>query len=260
MDQAELAAAFAQAQAQWPQVDLAFVPFAQACARHAPLAEHLGEFYLAQGCLAGSPAAHQHFERVFLAAALPPVRRVLRDDAQVEELLQLTRVRLLVGDGRPRLAEYKGQGSLQGWVKAVAIRLALNQVATRNRAETREAPLEALTEVGLDQDPTLAMLQQAHRADFRAALEAAWQQLTERQRAVLRMNTLERASIDVIGAVYGVHRVTASRWVERARGELLAGTRDVLAARLKLSTNELESLLRAIDSKLEISLRSIMRP
>jgi RNA polymerase sigma-70 factor, ECF subfamily len=258
VDQAELAAAFAEAQTKWPGVDLSLAQFVQACERQAPQAPHLSEFYLAQACIGGSAAAHQHFERDFLASTLGPVRRVVRDDAQVEELLQLTRVRLLVGEGRPRLAEYKGHGSLQGWVKAVAIRLALNHLTTRNRTEAREAPVEALTEASLEQDPTLAMLQQTHRDDFRAALQAAWQQLTERQRTVLRMNTLERASIDRIGAVYGVHRVTASRWVERARGELLAGTRDVLAARLKLSTNELESLLRAVDSKLEISLRSIM--
>jgi RNA polymerase sigma-70 factor (ECF subfamily) len=247
---------FAAARARWPDVDFGSVDLERV--RGADPA-HRVELLLALACLARDASALRHFEREFLAEVLPVARRLMRDEAAQHELLQLTRLRLLVSDGRPRLAEYAGRGSLGGWVKAVATRLGLNELKALARTEAREEPVEQLPEVDLEQDPTLLVLRERHREDFTAALRTGWARLTAQQRTVLQMNLLDGVSIDRIGAVFGAHRATAARWLEKARADLLDATRAALAERLSLSPNELESLLRAVGSQLDVSVRSIMR-
>lgn len=216
------------------------------------------EFGLAQACLSGDQVALNHLNREFLCALEPIVQRVCQNASERDDVLQLTRLRLLVGDGRPRLAEYHGRGSLMGWLKMVTTRLALNERAQRGAHETRERYVDAAPDVSLDRDPTLLLLRQRHAVDFDAALRTGWATLTAQQRTILKMSTLDGLSIDRIAAVFGTHRTTAFRWLERARADLLDSTRQALASRLAISGTELESLLRGLDSELGVSLRTIM--
>ncbi|HEX4453061.1 MAG TPA: hypothetical protein VH143_19450, partial [Kofleriaceae bacterium] len=59
---------------------------------------------------------------------------------------------------------------------------------------------------------------------------------------------------DEIGAIYRVHRVTAFRWIDKAKDQLVKATLDTLRARLKLPAEELDSVLRMIRSQIHLSL------
>jgi len=61
-------------------------------------------------------------------------------------------------------------------------------------------------------------------------------------------------SIDAIGAAFGVHRATAARWLTRARGALVSATHKRLAARLELPVEQIESVIRLVQSKLDASM------
>ncbi len=65
-------------------------------------------------------------------------------------------------------------------------------------------------------------------------------------------------SVDRIGALYGVHRVTASRWVAAAREQLGAAIRSELASRLAISVDEVDSIVRLVQSRVDLSLERLL--
>lgn len=213
----------------------------------------LADLYLACACLEGDRAALETLERSVLSQVGSAVRKIDDSSDFATELTQLTRTRLLVGDGKPRLREYAGKGSLVGWTKAVAVRLALNE----KRRTDRELPTDDddLPEVPLPGEPTLELVRKKHQKDFEAALREGLAALTAEQRTMLKMSVLDRVGVDRLSTVFNVHRATVARRLERAREELLETTRAALAKRLKTTPSELESLLRALSSGVEVSLR-----
>jgi RNA polymerase sigma-70 factor (ECF subfamily) len=64
--------------------------------------------------------------------------------------------------------------------------------------------------------------------------------------------------VEDIGRVYRVHASTVSRWLAKARLDILAATRAHLVARLDASESEIDSLL-AHAASVEISLGSVLR-
>jgi RNA polymerase sigma-70 factor (ECF subfamily) len=78
--------------------------------------------------------------------------------------------------------------------------------------------------------------------------------LAPRQRTLLRYAYVDGLGIDRIAPLFAVHRATAARWLAEARLELLRHTRKILAARLALPVEELQSLLRSVESQLHVSL------
>jgi RNA polymerase sigma-70 factor (ECF subfamily) len=174
--------------------------------------------------------------------------------AQVEEVQQLVRTRLLVAEpgGRPKLAEYSGRGELAAWVQAVALRVALNLV----RRPRQQVPFDEqlLPAVGTDRDPELEYARRLYGAEFAEALRQGLSELTPRERNLLRHHHLHGLSLDQLSALYRVHRATIARWLSRARDHLNLATRTQLALRLKLGEHEVESVMRLVPSQLDVSM------
>ncbi|MFY0527076.1 sigma-70 family RNA polymerase sigma factor [Archangium gephyra] len=101
-------------------------------------------------------------------------------------------------------------------------------------------------------------MRQRHRADFQTALAEALAALPSRERTVLRLHFVEGLSLERIGTAYRTHKSTVSRWLARAREEVLEGTRSRLAERLRLSSGELHSLLRDVPGQLDQSLSALL--
>jgi RNA polymerase sigma-70 factor (ECF subfamily) len=252
--------AVALGRAAWPGVEVDVAALAAFLAPRvngaAPEDLSWADLFLAHAVLSLNPAALQVFEEQLLRKVEPTLRRLDGTGEGVDDLMQLTRTKLLFGDGRPRLQDYSGRGSLLGWIRAVAVRLALNE---RKRAPREDAnDPDDLPELPLDAEPTLELFRQQHQQDFVVAFREAFARLDPQQRTVLRMSVIDRVSIDRLGAVYGVHRATAARWVERARQQLLDLTRDGLRERLALGDTELSSFLRALVPRLDVSLRTLL--
>lgn len=138
-------------------------------------------------------------------------------------------------------------------MRVIAIRTALNL----RRAEHRQDPLEdhaALASLAPDGDPELAAIQAQHRALIKAALAG----LAPRQRSVLRMHLVEGLTIDQIGRAHDVHRATAARWLEHVRDELRVATLRGLRARLGGDADAVASLVRVLDSRLQVSFQRLL--
>jgi RNA polymerase sigma-70 factor (ECF subfamily) len=259
----ELTLALATGRNAWPGIQLEPGPFgahlaARVDADGATLAElHVADLALTCACLARDPVALAAFERELRTCADAAVRRAGGDASTRDEVLQRLRERLVVGDHTrgARLAEYSGRGPLQAWLRVVITR----ETLALGRRAAHEAPLGEATLDGLESptpDPELEYLRSEYRDAFRAAFTAAFSALEPLEREVLRQHHLHGATIDDLAARHAVHRATAARWLARARDRLLIGTRERLSATLAVDGDELDSILRLVRSKLDVTLRT----
>jgi RNA polymerase sigma-70 factor (ECF subfamily) len=113
--------------------------------------------------------------------------------------------------------------------------------------------------LGAVADPILEQLKGEYRSQFATALREAIAELGAEDRTLLRQQIVDQLSIDELGAAYGVHRATAARWVNRARGALVTVTRTRLAARLAMPVDEVDSVIRLVQSRLDASVVRYLR-
>lgn len=262
-----LEARCAAARAAHPALTLDTEALAEAIAGRTPadgdLADVLrtlraADFYLARACAAGDPAALAAFEPVLSAEVAAAARSVRASVEVADEVGQRLRVSLLVGDAErgPAIADYAGRGDLRGFLRISAARECL-RVARRAAREVgmAEDDLGALAE---EVDPELERLKVTYRQEFAVCFETALAALEPRERTLLRHQVFDRLSIDQIGALHGVHRATAARWLERARVKLAERTEELLAERLALDTVEVASVVRLVRSQLDVSLGRLL--
>jgi len=213
---------------------------------------------LAACCIAQEPGAHAAFEAVLAEVdAAGAATRAPRD--LVDEVKQLLRVQLLVAkEGKPPgISGYRGRGPLRGWVRITAIRELIRHKKKREREQPLAASLDALLTSGID--PALEALKAEYRSEFAIALREAIDALSPEDRTLLRQQIVDSLSIDEVGAAYGVHRATAARWLNRARAALVAATHERLAARLELPIDQIESVIRLVQSRLDASVVRYLR-
>jgi RNA polymerase sigma-70 factor, ECF subfamily len=214
--------------------------------------------YLACACARLVPAALAHFENDLIAGVAETLRRRRLSDDTVEEVMQELRRDLLVADppAAPKILEYSGSGDLGAWLRVVALRRALNH----DRRERRQVPLaeEVHAIVAPSADPELEYVKRRYRAELDAALEAAIGALSTRDRTLLRLHYTGKLGLEAIGTMYGVHKWTVQRWLGTARTEVMNRTCDELARHLRLGRAELGSILRLVESQLDLSLATLL--
>lgn len=258
MNDARSQAALAAASSRFPELELETPGLLEFLARPGQLDDerYWAEVCLAYCCGVGQPKALQRFEREYLPAARQALSLLGLDEATIDDRLQQLRERFFVGEF-PRVLEYRGAGSLEGWVRATAGRLGLDarRHATRLKGREQEALLLAACPPSLDTQPDQARLTPVWREAFRRAVET----LSSRERALLTMSLLHGASVDAIGELYAVHRSTAARWLERIRETLRQRTYDALRGLTGAGDSELQSLTRMVLSVVEVSLERQLR-
>jgi len=255
----------AEARAAWPALAIAPERFTAFLASRDPTGElHVSDLYVVCGCVDQLPAAIIAFDQMCLPVIDRAVTSAGATPAEVADLRQVVRARLLVppasdsGEEPPRITSYTGRGSLGSWVRVVATREAQRLLARERR--TVAADDDAIAGmIGPDDDPELGYLKRVYRAEFKAAFSDAIAALADRDRLLLQQNALDGLSIDHLATFHKVHRATAARWLEAARKAVLDGTRKKLIDRLQLGRDELESVMRLIASQLDVSLPRLLR-
>src|SRR5262249_55389258 len=186
---------------------------------------------------------------VFEARYFPDIDlALLRETRSTElhaEVAQLLRTQFFVAEpgASPQIVLYAGRGELRNWVRAAIVRTILKLVTRKPReVSTEEHLLSALP--SKEVDPELAHMKDVYRAEFRRAFGEAMASLASEERNLLRYAFVDGLNVDEIGALQGVHRATAARWLARARNHLLAEVRRRLMQRLNVDKGELASIMR----------------
>ncbi|MHB8875068.1 MAG: RNA polymerase subunit sigma-70 [Myxococcaceae bacterium] len=218
------------------------------------------DLYLACGCVRLLPRALAAFDSRVLPRAEKVLRRQDPSESYVDEVMQLLRQKLLVGDGPgfpPKILEYEGRGPIEGWVRAAAIRVGLNsRRGQRPELVGDEALLETPAE-GLD--PEMEAIRRRYHADFKACFHEAMGLLPVEDRNMLRLHLLEGAGVFEIAGHYRVHRTTITRRLAQSRNALVVETRRLLVERLRLTRSELDAMVAVLRSQLDLSISRVLR-
>jgi RNA polymerase sigma-70 factor (ECF subfamily) len=220
---------------------------------------HTTDLYLACACARGDVRALAAFDERCLRTLDRELARIGIDADTSAEVKQDIRRRVLFGDGgSPKIVGFSGRGDLRGWVRVMAVRLAL-QHKVRARREIAVDDDELLHQLTAPGDPELDHAKRVYRGEFKRAFEEVLRALPDRTRTLLRQHHVDGLTIDELARLYRVHRATAARLVARARVLVLDATRARLKDRLGVPSQDLDSILRMIRSQVEVSLRGLRR-
>lgn len=217
------------------------------------------DLYLACGCARGERAAIRAFEEHHMTRVPGYLSRTASvDAAAVDEVCQLVRVRVLAprGGAPPRIAEYSGRGSLAAWLRVVTLRIHANLRRSAEDAADSDALDVAASVVA---SPELAVIRARYKDVVERALKDAVARLDSRERAVFRLCYVDGLALERVGAIYGVHKSTVSRWLASARERVVAMATDRLRADVEMARDELESLVGMFASQIELSLDALLK-
>lgn len=255
-----------RAEKTWPGVGIARTEFVTYLATGAATLalgadgapETVSEVYLAHACGRGDATALDHLERYYLARIPAAVSHMKLPAATVDEVTQQVRAKLLVPgpDGRAKIADYAGRGKLRGLVQLVAVRAAIS-LLRKHRREVHGGDDDLAAVPAPGDDPELGYLKARYRDQFRAAFAESVTDLSARERNLLRLHLLRGVTLAALAEMYSVHRATVTRWLAKARATLFASTRRRMRARLECDADEFDSVMRMIESRLDVSVQRL---
>jgi RNA polymerase sigma-70 factor (ECF subfamily) len=258
-----------QAAAAWPTVQVDTGLFLRYLADRLSSGEDLSRgleslnvagLYLACGCALGDSAAIAAIDTAFFGDCDDALRRMATGPGFADDVKQQVRTKLFVAEpgAPPRITEYRGRGELRAFIRILLTRQAISQRRKRREVHLDTGRQSTAAEVWAAADPEILHLRNKYGSEFQSAFREAVVALTSEDRNLLRYHYLDGLNIDHIGAIYGIHRVSAARRLTKVRQKLVLDTRRLLAARLRLHSEELESVLRLLESEVDISLRAAL--
>lgn len=242
--------AFDRGRAKWPEIAVDPETFRAHLAEHAVSDAanlHAEDLYLVLGAAAGNNDAIRAVEDLYLrpvAATLPEI--------ESDELVQRVRYRLLA-EKPPRILQYAGRGPLKGWLRVVLVREGLMAL----REKKREVDLDEADAL-IAEDHEIAHMKTLYGAKFKAAFAQAFAALEPLERNLLRYHYLDGLGFEEIAAMRRVHRTTITRMFQRIRDQLFRGTREAMMREVSASETELDSIMRLIESQLDVSLHRLL--
>lgn len=264
---AQLAALRAAAVAAYPDIAVDEDTFCRELARRSGTTATpatLGQIrashvHLAIACMEGNKAAIERFHAEFFDEVEASARKLRATQTQTDELRGHMASMLFVGKENrvAALHAYSGRGDLGSYVRVIATRELLHAMQANRRevASPEESFLDRLASVT---DVEAGYIRDAYRPHLDAAMRSALASLSDEARALLRYSLLDGWNVDRIGALFGVHRATAARRVAAARDELADAIRKELSARLVIPIHDVDSVVRLVQSRIDVSLSRLL--
>ncbi len=262
--EARLQARLSEARAAWPELDAppeAFVAFmAERLLPGTPVEQgleslHVADLLLAFACSRNDARALRAFDVKVLASAVRAAERMDKSPAFLEELTQGLRQKLFVG-AQPRILDYSGRGPLAGWVRAAAIRDAIN---LRGPSRPQEGD-DALLNLPADRaNPELDYLRKRHQREFAECFRAAMDALDPQEKTLLRLHFADGVGVEQLAQHYQVHRATLSRRLAAARESMVKHTLRLMQERYRLGPEDLQSIIRLLRSDLDLRMSQLFQ-
>jgi RNA polymerase sigma-70 factor (ECF subfamily) len=252
----ERKSAFERGQHDWPGLSVTFSQFTHhldGIGYRAGLPRHLGAVFLCVGCTVGLADACSALDRSYLSALRPTVRRLVRNNDAAEDVLQEVRNRLLVGPS-PKIATYRGEGSLASWLRIIALNVARDYKRSCVSETRRFSRLKDLChpKARTIHPDDAYFLKECSRVCEMSLLSAV-ASLAEDERILLRNHFVLGVGIDELGRLYSVDRSTAARRILRSVQAVRCHLEDKLSNHFGgLNAHELSELLRQLYGYVDI--------
>ena len=218
------------------------------------------DVYLAIACLDGTAAAVEVVRQLLTREVGFAAKKTTATHEQLADVIgNLSRILFVDEPERAAaLREYSGRGDLKSYLRVMAGR-DLTRVVNRGRREIAIDDDGWLDRIVPATDPELSILRAQYREVVDESMRAALHTLPERDRALLRYAFIDGWNVDRVGEVYNVHRATAARWIAAAREKLGERIREELASRLRIEVGEIDSIVRLVQSRIDVSLDRVLR-
>lgn len=250
--------AYALGRTIWPELTVTHEQFRAQAARanggSAKAPACAADFYLSVACANADEHAHAVLEARYFPTLVQLVRATITDSAAVDDVMQEVRLRLLAGP-QPKIGSYRGQGSLAGWLRRVAVHAARDHFRVEKIERRRQwmlynaqnAELRASTSTSDERLDDRGQLQGCEHAWRKALQDVGTGDLDLLQRRfALGM------SIDALSPLYAVHRATIARRVQRVAHRMRRVAREALGSEHQgLSPRELDAMMCEWSSRVE---------
>lgn len=248
----------------WPHVHLTYEELCQyvtRCGYGEGLRAHPADLYLCAACALGHQSAYRAIEKTYFPKLSVGIYRMVKDTQVVGEVLQELRSRLFVGH-LPKIATYKGSGTLCGWLCRVAMCVSSNYLraaAAQRRLRSSLEQCVSVTHVAEDSPD-----ERTFRNDRRRSCEQAWlsavHSLDATDRQLLHRYFVAGLSIDRLGPLYSVHRATIARRIRRTTEHVRRQVRASLSSCYPgWNAQDLDALALGVCRELDVS-ASLLRP
>jgi RNA polymerase sigma-70 factor len=217
------------------------------------------DLYLACACEANLPGSIGAFMQAYRLTITAAASAFDASPSFVDEVEQrLAEILFVGGNGSAgRIGQYGGQGPLGSWVATAARRIAVRLM--KANATGKFLGEEALAnQFSQATDPDMAVLRGQYKLLFDQAIVMALRRLSPRERLILRLNMVEKISMDRIAKMHNVTQPTISRWLQQARVDILRTVRDLVRTELDVDDGEFDSLLRALRSQVDFSFSRLL--
>lgn len=246
-------AGYQKARRAWPDIDLPFHQFVAHLERlgwSQSLPAHSEAVYLAAACGLGVEVACVSLERFYFPALASGLAQDRAASDFIEEVLQQTLERLLVGP-RPRIETYRGEGPLPAWLMVVTRRVA-HDLRRTDRKHRRllhvvsKCPPSGGGDVEMSGESGAARpLDTTWIERMQGVVRLAIESLAGEDRRLLYLHYGEHVNAAQIGHALGMDRSTVYRRLRRSEHELARFVRRSLQMSLgDVSLDVLEELLR----------------
>jgi RNA polymerase sigma-70 factor (ECF subfamily) len=248
--------------AAWPGIVVERERYVREVERHNTALEVLkgADLYVAIACVDGNEDAIEAVRKILAAeVGFAATKTTASRDQIAEVTASLSRVLFVDEPERPAaLRAYSARGDLKSYLRVIAMR-ELVRVVNLGRREVGVGDDDFIDRIVPASDPEISILRERYRGDVDGAMRAALGKLDERERALLRYAFVDNMNVDAVGKLYDVHRATAARWIASAREQLGEKIRDELAARLKVDVDEVDSIVRLVSSRIDVSLDRVLK-
>ncbi len=247
----------------YPAIDLArdtFIMFAQARAgtwKGNP--DRAVDLFLACACVERIPSAVAEFLATFGERIPLYLGKLARNADLVAEVRQILVTRCVIGDADkpPALTAYSATGSLEGWLRATAVReaLAINREGERN-ADDVDAVMEAQVPWV---DHEISLFKQIYREPVSQAFATACAALDAEDRALLRLHYVDGVTTAKLATMFGISRATLIRRLAATRESLVERVKAALKVTSGVADQDFDSVLRLVKSQIDLRLSVVLK-
>lgn len=225
---------------------------------------HIDDLYLAWACARGDAFGLREFSKHFNRVVSGALMRLGSQGVDVDDAKQrvLERLLLTTEDRNAAILNYGGQGRLRNFIRTCVVRESLKLLRSQKRepSAATDSSEKLLALVEESHDIEFVALKKRYREELRQALRDALEGLPVEERTMLRYHYVSGLSTRQIATIVDASFKTVARRLTRIRATLFERTRSLLMAKANLRKTEFHSIVRLVESQLDLSLERLLAP
>lgn len=177
------------------------------------------ELMLCAACLDGQHQAWKSFIDQYRPFIMGVALRCCRNADSAEELVSETIADLVE---KKRLDQFRGRGSLKGWLRAIVVHRFLDQrrKAKRQQFDALDENLSARLAASENADECEKYFRKSLLNDLATVIISHMKELSDKHASLVNLHYFQRKTLAEAAQLLGVHESTASRWNTKVMSEL----------------------------------------